>query len=131
MAEDFPELDNPFKDWETTLENILALLMQILNMSNKKAGQTGIYALDSLGFSSLESYQNYRQGERASIVNSSFSTLGSSFVGSGMTNSSGVTVNVNVAGNVTTQNDLVSSITNALYQRQKDGQSILYSSTAI
>lgn len=131
MAEDFPELDNPFEDWETTLENILALLMQILNMSNKKAGQTGIYALDSLGFSSLESYQNYRQGERASIVNSSFSTLGSSFVGSGMTNSGGVTVNVNVAGNITTQNDLVSSITNALYQRQKDGQSILYSSTAI
>ena len=131
MAEDFPELDNPFEDWEKTLENILALLMQILNMSNKKAGQTGIYGLDSLGFSSLESYQNYRQGERASIVNSSFSTLGSSFVGSGMTNSSGVTVNVNVAGNVTTQNDLVSSITNALYQRQKDGQSILYSSTAI
>lgn len=131
MAEDFPELDNPFSEWESTLENILALLMQIMNLNAK--GKTGIYALDKLGFSSLESYQNYRQGERASIVNSSFSNLAGA-TGTAMPTvmtSGGVTVNVSVAGNVTTQNDLVSSITNALYQRQKDGQSILYSSTAI
>lgn len=134
MAEDFPELDNPFEEWESTLESILALLLQILNLSNKKAGQTGIYALDKLGFSSLESYQNYRSGERASIVNSSFSNLAGAtgtVLPSMTTNNSGVVVNVAVAGNVTTQNDLVNSITNALYQKQKDGQSILYSSTAI
>lgn len=128
MAEDFPELDNPFEEWETTLQNILALLLQILNTNTTKGAPS--FADTHMGLNESQ-WQDWRRGERASIVNSSFSTLGSSFVGSGMTNSSGVTVNVSVAGNVTTQNDLVSSITNALYQRQKDGQNILYSSTAI
>lgn len=134
MAEDFPELENPFEDWEGSLKNILELLMQILNMSTGAGkAKTGLFALDKLGFSSLESYQNYRSGERASIVNSSFSNLaGATGAVMPTTNSDGgVYVNVNVAGSVTTQNDLVGVIKNALYQSQKDGSSILYSSTAI
>lgn len=138
MAEDFPELENIFDEWETSLENILKMLMEMFNMLNGQGkAKTGIFALDKMGFSSLESYQNYRSGERASIVNSSFSNLGSGGTGSGSiipsnTNISNTpSVIVNVAGNVTTQNDLVGVIKNALYQSQKDGQSILYSSTAI
>ncbi len=135
MAEDFPELDNPFEDWESTLENILALLMQILNMSQKSKNLTGIYAVDSLGFSSPQAYQDYRSGERASIVRSSASGTAqfnnSSLPSVTNNNMTGTNVVVNVAGNVTTQSDLVSAITDALYQSQKDGKNILYSSTAI
>jgi hypothetical protein len=135
MAEDFPELDNPFEDWESTLENILALLMQILNMSQKSKNLTGIYAVDSLGFSSPQAYQDYRSGERASIVRSSASGTAqfnnSSLPSVTNNNMAGTNVVVNVAGNVTTQSDLVSAITDALYQSQKDGKNILYSSTAI
>ena len=107
---------------------MLSLLNQI---GNKK---TGIYALDKLGFSSLDAYQNYRSGERASIINSSAvgtAQFNSSMLPSVTNNTSGTNVVVNVAGNVTTQSDLVQSITNALYQSQKDGKNILYSSTAI
>lgn len=135
MAEDFPELDNPFEDWQTTLENILALLLQIINTSQKAKNLTGIYAVDSLGFSSPEAYQDYRAGERASIVRSSASGT-AQFNNTGLpsvttNNMAGTSVVVNVAGNVTTQNDLVNAITDALYQSQKDGKNILYSSTAI
>lgn len=40
-------------------------------------------------------------------------------------------VTVNVAGNVTTQTDLVKAVQDGLYQSQKTGTSVLYSSTAI
>lgn len=42
-----------------------------------------------------------------------------------------VNVTVNVEGNVTTQQDLVDSITEGLYQAQKSGKGLLYSAVAI
>lgn len=42
-----------------------------------------------------------------------------------------VTINVNVEGNVTTQEDLVGAITDQLYQYQKSGKGLLFSSVAI
>ena len=43
----------------------------------------------------------------------------------------GITVNVTVTGNVTAENDLVETITDQLYQYQKSGKGLLYSSVAI
>jgi hypothetical protein len=43
----------------------------------------------------------------------------------------GVTVNVTVQGNITTEQDLVETITDQLYQYQKSGKGLLYSSVAI
>lgn len=137
LAEDFPIPEDIFQEWEDSLDEVLKKLLEMLalldEIDNKKK-KTGFYALDKLGFSSLESYQNYRQGERASIVNSSFSNLATA-QGTALPTTSnisnGMNIVVNVAGNVTTQSDLVNSITNALYQSQKDGKNILYSSTAI
>lgn len=43
----------------------------------------------------------------------------------------GVTVNVTIEGNVTTEQDLVDTITDQLYQYQKSGKGLLYSSVAI
>jgi hypothetical protein len=42
-----------------------------------------------------------------------------------------ININVTVEGNVTTEGDLVESITNQLYQYQKSGKGLLYSSVAI
>jgi hypothetical protein len=135
MAEDFPIPEDIFQEWEDSLDEVLKKLMEMLGLLNQIGNKnTGFFALDKLGFSSLESYQNYRQGERASIVNSSFSNLATA-QGTALPTTSnisnGMNVVVNVAGNVTTESDLVNSITNALYQSQKDGKNILYSSTAI
>lgn len=43
----------------------------------------------------------------------------------------GVTVNITIEGNVTTEQDLVDTITDQLYQYQKSGKGLLYSSVAI
>jgi hypothetical protein len=144
MAEDFPMPDNIFEEWETSLENILEMLMQMLALlagTSPSKMKTGIYSVDAYGFSSPEAYRNYRSGERGDVFSNSQAldysklALGGSTRGeySSYTPSMnpGVNVNIQVAGNVTTERDLVTSITNALYQTQKDGNSILYSSTAI
>jgi hypothetical protein len=136
LAEDFPVPEDIFQEWEDSLDEILKKLMEmllLLDQIGKK--KTGIYALDALGFSTLESYQNYRQGERASIVNSS--SVGSGTMGTNtsflpnVTNNGGSTVIVNVAGNVTSERDLVSVITDQIYQQQKSGKQITYSSQVI
>lgn len=131
LAEDFPELDNPFEEWETTLENILALLLQILNMNTTKGAAS--FEDTHMGLSESQ-WQDWRQGERASIVNSS--SVGS---GTTATNTSfmpnigggGATVIVNVAGNVTTERDLVSAITDQIYVQQKSGKQITYNALTI
>lgn len=138
LAEDFPIPEDIFQEWEDSMDEVLKKLkemLELLDELDKKKKKTGFYALDSLGFSSLEAYQEYRRGERASIV-------GSSAVGSGMTaantsflpnvtNNGGATVVVNVAGNVTSERDLVTVITDQIYQQQKSGKQIVYSSTTI
>lgn len=138
LAEDFPIPEDIFQEWEDSLDEVLKKLMELLLMldqiENKKK-KTGFYALDALGFSSLESYQNYRQGERASIVNSSavgsgMTATNSSFIPS-VTNNGGATIVVNVAGNVTSERDLVSAITDQIYLQQKSGTQITYNSLTI
>lgn len=139
LAEDFPIPEDIFQEWEDSLDEILKKLMEMLLMLdqiNNKKKKTGLYALDALGFSSLEAYQNYREGERASIVNSSsvgsgYSASNSSFIPGITNNTGGATVIVNVAGNVTSENDLVGVITNKIYEQQKSGKQITYSSQAI
>lgn len=138
MAEDFPELENPFAEWEDSLENMLKLLMQILAMTKVKGG---VYPYSTSEGRAANPYGAVNRGEYSNssgdlILRTSATGTGMTFNNSNLMPNAGSastspTVIVNVAGNVTTQNDLVSSITNALYQRQKDGQSILYSSTAI
>jgi hypothetical protein len=45
--------------------------------------------------------------------------------------SGGMNVTVNVAGNVTTEKDLVSAITEQLYVQQKSGKQVLYNSLTV
>ncbi len=138
MAEDFPELDNIFEDWETSLENILKMLMEMFNLLNNKKALTGIYGVDALGFSSPEAYRDYRSGERGDTYSnpSGFSIIGSSSMSNGSVVPSGystsnMNVTVNVAGNVTTEKDLVSAITEQLYVQQKSGKQVLYNSLTV
>ncbi len=138
MAEDFPELDNIFEDWETSLENILKMLMEMFNLLNNKKALTGIYGVDALGFSSPEAYRDYRAGERGDTFSnpSGFNIIGSSSMSNGSVvpsnyNNSNMNVVVNVAGNVTTEKDLVSAITEQLYVQQKSGKQVFYSSLTV
>lgn len=136
LAEDFPIPEDIFQEWEDSLDEILKKLLEMLGLLDQIGKKkTGIYALDALGFSSLESYQNYRQGERASIVNSSAVGSGMTATNTGfipsVTNNGGATVVVNVAGNVTSERDLVSVITDQIYQQQKSGKQITYSSLTV
>ena len=83
----------------------------------------------------LQQWKSYREDERGYVVNSS-ATGSAQFTNSGFmpsvtNNSSGMNVVVNVAGNVTTERDLVSAITDQIYMQQKSGQQIVYSSTVI
>lgn len=136
MAEDFPIPEDIFQEWEDSLDEVLKKLLEMLELMDKiSKKKTGFYALDALGFSSLESYQNYRQGERASIMNGSAVGSGTtatntSFLPS-ITNNGGATIVVNVAGNVTSERDLVSVITDQIYLQQKSGKQITYSSQTI
>ena len=138
MAEDFPIPEDIFQEWEDSLDEVLKKLLEMLmlldEIDNKKK-KTGFYALDKLGFSSLESYQNYRQGERASIVNSSAAGTAqftnSGFMPSVTNNAGGMNVVVNVSGNVTTERDLVSAITDQLYLQQKSGKQVVFASQTI
>lgn len=138
MAEDFPIPENIFEEWEDSLENILKMLAEMLALlaeeNAKTSGGITKSVVSKAKLAQLEKYEQKIDRDTAMINRTSASNLGStsngtSFVPSSMT--TGTNVVVNVAGNVTTQNDLVSAITDALYQSQKDGKNILYSSTAI
>ena len=138
LAEDFPIPEDIFQEWEDSLDEVLKKLMEMLGLLDQidsKNKKTGFYALDKLGFSSLDAYQNYRSGERASIVNSSavgsgMTATNTSFIPS-VTNNGGATIVVNVAGNVTSERDLVSAITDQIYLQQKSGTQITYNSLTI
>lgn len=138
LAEDFPIPEDIFQEWEDSLDEVLKKLLEMLKLLDeldKKKKKTGFYALDSLGFSSLEAYQDYRRGERASIVNSSATGIGTTATNTSfippVTSNGGSTVIVNVAGNVTSENDLVGVITNKIYEQQKSGKQITYNSLTI
>ena len=138
MAEDFPELEDIFQPWEDSLENILKMLMEMFNLLNNKKALTGIYGVDALGFSSPEAYRDYRSGERGDSYSnpSGFSIIGSSSMSNGSVVPSGystsnMNVTVNVAGNVTSEKDLVSAITEQLYVQQKSGKQVIYNSLTV
>jgi hypothetical protein len=138
-AEDFPELDNPFEEWEDSLEKILEMLMKILAMNTKQKVQytplpprpnTGYGS----GFSDNEWMRMLQQMEKLGISYNAenFGESGlSGAVGSSVTTNAPTNVIVNVAGNVTTENDLVKRIADEFYQYQKSGSKILFSSTGL
>jgi hypothetical protein len=59
------------------------------------------------------------------------STVGLGTSGTGSQLPPGVTINMTVQGNVTTEKDLVTSIRNGLLQGQNSGQTILKDATAL
>lgn len=138
MAEDFPIPEDIFQEWEDSLDEVLKKLLEMLELLDeiaKKKEKTGIFALDALGFKTLKSYQDYRSGERAAIISNS--SVGGGTTGTNTnfipssTNTSSTTVVVNNAGSVITEQDLVMSITEAIYLQQKAGTQIVFSSTSI
>lgn len=139
MAEDFPELDNPFEEWEDSLERILKMLMDLMNMTTKSKIQytplpprplTGVGS----GASDVEWMRIMQQMQKAGIAYNpqNFGELGlTGAVGSSITNNTPTNVNVYVSGNVTTENDLVARIAEQFYQQQKSGKQIVFSSTGL
>lgn len=138
-AEDFPELDNPFEEWEDSLDKILKMLMQILAMNTKQEVQytplpprptTGYGS----GFSDNEWMRMQQQMEKLGIPYraENFGESGlSGAIGSSTTTNAPTNVNVYVSGNVTTENDLVARIAEQFYQQQKSGKQIVFSSTGL
>jgi hypothetical protein len=143
MAEDFPELDNIFEDWETSLENILKMLMQMFGLLNGQTSKTPIYPYSAAAGRAINPYGAVNRGEYSDVYGSlaqapmDYSMLGMGGSARGEYSSfsprtsGGTSVVVNVAGNVTTENDLVSSITEALYLQQKSGQQVVFNSITI
>lgn len=143
-AEDFPELDNPFEEWENSLERILEMLMRLLGLKNENApidySKTSIMSpANQLAAARYEELQrqimmgnnpydrapapiDYSQTSIASQANQ----LAAARYGAMQSN-----VNVYVQGNVTTERDLVKALTDSLYETQRTGQSILLSSTGL
>ena len=133
LAEDFPIPEDIFQEWEDSLDEVLKKLLEMLALLDQVGKKNPTFADTHMGLT-LQQWKSYREDERGYVVNSSATgtaQFNSSMLPSVTNNTSGMNVVVNVAGNVTTQSDLVQSITNALYQSQKDGKNILYSSTAI
>lgn len=138
-AEDFPELDNPFDEWEDSLEKILEMLMKILAMASGKPTSIARPIQPTTGAGSGASANEWmRMMDQLAKVGQLPATTPTMDLGmdlSGLFRNASTTnqsnVNVYVQGNVTTERDLVQSLTNALYETQKTGQNIIVSSTAI
>jgi hypothetical protein len=139
MAEDFPELENPFEEWEDTLDEILAKLLAILEMSMGGKKKTGAGEIESIV---RPKQPNFGPGSGASDVEwmrmmDAMAKAGVPYVNTvGATQKelmrmSNAIINVNVAGNVTTERDLVDTITEQIYNQQKSGKQIVYSSTGL
>lgn len=146
-AEDFPELDNPFEEWNDTLDEILAKLLAILEMSmggKKKAGAVDYSVLNRPAL--LLSGQRY-QAMLDSIMggNNPWDTAANAPIDYSQTSIGSQAnqlaaaryaamqqnVNVYVSGNVTSERDLVNTITEQIYSQQKSGKQIVYSSTGL
>lgn len=134
MAEDFPIPEDIFQEWEDSLDEVLKKLMEMLMLLDQIGKKNQSFADVHMGLT-LQQWKNWREDERSSIVNSS--SVGSGTMGTNtsflpnITNNGGSTVIVNVAGSVTSENDLVGVITNKIYEQQKSGKQITYSSLTI
>lgn len=137
-AEDFPELDNPFDEWNDTLDEILAKLLAMLEML-AGGGMTGGGKIQSI---QRPKQPTFGPGSGASDVE--WMRMMDAMAGAGVpyVNTVGATqkelmrianttINVNVSGNVTSERDLVNTITEQIYEQQKSGKQIVYSSTGL
>lgn len=145
-AEDFPELDNPFEEWNMTLDEILAKLLAMLELlaGEDLTGKGKIKGIKRpvqplFGAGSGASSNEWMRmmdamakagvpyvSENQSSLNSPVNQLAAARYEAMQKN-----VNVYVQGNVTTERDLVKSITDSLYETQRQGQSIVLSSTGL
>lgn len=145
MAEDFPELENPFEEWNMTLDEILAKLLAMLELL--AGGATGAGKIQSIkrpkqpsfgagsGASDVEWMRMMDAMAKAGVpyVSDNQSSLSSqaNMLASARYAAMQQSVNVYVSGNVTAERDLVSTITEQLYNQQKSGQQIVFSSTGL
>lgn len=130
IAEDFPVPEDIFQSWEDSLNEVLKKLLEIFDLLDKK----NTFENNHLGLPP-EEWRKWREGERGSTfrgsaVGSSSAVTGLDFLPT-VTNNANAMVVVNVAGNVTSERDLVTVITDQIYQQQKSGKQITYSSQAI
>jgi hypothetical protein len=141
MAEDFPELENPFEEWNMTLDEILAKLMAMMEMlmggtSKKKIPsiERPIQPLTGPG-SGASSNEWMRMMDQLAKVGAPYvnPTTGqfTDFVSKENAAAAAMNVTVNVSGNVTSERDLVTYITQSLYSQQKSGQQVVFNSTSI
>lgn len=139
MAEDFPELENPFEEWNMTLDEILAKLLAMLELLAGDKKKTTAGEIESIV---RPKQPNFGPGSGASDVEwmrmmDAMAKAGVPYVNTvGATQKelmrmSNAIINVNVAGNVTTERDLVDTITEQIYNQQKSGKQIVYSSTGL
>lgn len=134
LAEDFPVPEDIFQEWEDSLDEILKKLMEMLLLLDQIGKKNPTFADTHMGLTEQQ-WRGWREDERKSIINSSAVGSGTtatntSFIPS-VTNNGGATVVVNVAGNVTSERDLVTVITDQIYQQQKSGKQITYSSLTV
>lgn len=138
-AEDFPELDNPFDEWENSLEKILEMLMKILAMASGKPTTIARPVQPTTGAGSGASANEWmRMMDQLAKVGQLPATSPTMDLGmdlSGLfrnaSTSNQANVNVYVQGNVVSENDLVTTITQQIYNQQKSGKQIVYSGTTI
>lgn len=143
MAEDFPIPENIFGQWEDSLENILEMLKELLELlgGGKKskaikapvkmgAVQRGEYAGDPYipfgsGGAQILPYTDTTGIGLGSAARGEYSSYTSG------TSGGSTSIVVNVSGNVISEQDLVSAITDQIYINQKSGTQIVFDSTAI
>lgn len=138
-AEDFPELDNPFDEWEDSLEKILEMLMKILAMASGKPTSIARPVQPTTGAGSGASANEWMRmmdqlakvGQAPAVNPTMDLGMDLSSLFRNASTSSQSNVNVYVQGNVTSERDLVSVITEQIYTQQKSGKQIVYSGTAI
>ena len=114
---------------DATLEAIKALIALVQSQIAKLNASLGIG-----DWSSWSNDPNAVQGGLAGAVADSFMTSGAGSVSGwrsaeGFQSSLGNTVNISVQGSITTDRDLVSMVTNALYNNQASGIPVNYSTS--
>ena len=116
---------NPFADWLASLEQMLLALTKITSPTIPISTSSGQKALDN-----AYSWNNHYSSNPNDYAPTATMDNATSWAGHYSTDPSyygGTTVNVSVQGSVTTQQDLVNSITNAIYNNQASGIPINYS----
>ncbi len=123
---------------EDATKNIAAAIEAIKNATTpeeKKSAETWLEAAES----NLDAANLLAESVAAASLSESLAglDLAQEYLDQSITAATGVgiipevSITVNVAGNVTTEQDLVESITDQLYQYQKSGKGLLYSAVAI